>query len=154
MNALILEKFFLINQLNLFKGTFVFLWLIIVILINSCIIRLDWDRAGKPPRVYTYEHPHDGNLTRAEIARSGGEQPNGGGMYRIKTEEELNGRPVHNCVSKTAKCLSDCNRNYDVFSTIFAPSVAIMHAKRASCYDECYNEITPGCSYPLKRIQY
>lgn len=141
------------KDLKLFTLLIFYLWLLTIILNISCVIRVDWDKNGKPARVYTYEHPHDGNLTKAEIARN--QTPsNGNGMYKIKTDDELKGGPINNCVSKIAKCMGDCNRNYDVFSSYFALKVAVIQAKRATCYDECYNDLSPGCEYPVKRIQY
>ncbi|MBP7283566.1 MAG: hypothetical protein KBA66_18415 [Leptospiraceae bacterium] len=129
-------------------------YLILLILLLACMKRVDWDNLDKPMRVYSYEHPHDGNLTQAEIAKNPNQVNGDKGMYRIKTKEELGGPMPNNCVSKTAKCLSNCNSNYDINNSFFALSVAVVQAKRATCYDECYNEITPGCDYPLKRIQY
>lgn len=117
------------------------------------MMRVDWDNNGKPVRTFTYEHEHDGNLTKAEIEKNP-DSSDAKGMYRIKTLDEINGPRPSNCVSRIARCLSNCNINYDLNSSIFALKVAIIQAKRASCYDECYNEITPGCDYPLKRIQY
>lgn len=129
------------------------LHLVVLFLIFNCIMRVDWDNNGKPVRVFTYDHPHDGNLTKAETLRSPNSS-NTNGMYRIKTPEELNGPAPNNCVSKLAKCMSDCNNNYDINSSFFALKVAAIQAKRATCYDECYNDVSPGCDYPLKRIQY
>jgi hypothetical protein len=127
-------------------------YLLALFLVFNCIMRVDWDNGGKPPRVFTYDHPHDGNLTKAELARNPDSKSNG--MYRIKTPEELAGQRPNNCVSKLAKCMSDCNNNYDINGSYFALKEAITRAKRATCYDECYNDVTPGCDYPLKRIQY
>ncbi len=128
-------------------------YLLLILLSLQCIMRVDWDNNGKPPRVFTYDHPHSGNLTKAENARNP-DSNHSGGMYKIKTQDELNGPRPNNCVSKLAKCMSDCNNNYDINTTIFALKVAVIQAKRATCYDECYNDVTPGCDYPLKRIQY
>lgn len=129
------------------------LFTFISLLVLSCAARVDWDNNGKPERILTYDHIHEGNLTKAEKAKSP-VSSSGAGMYRIKTLDEIHGPAPNNCVSKLAKCMSDCNKNYDINNSIFALSVAITQAKRATCYDECYGDVTPGCDYPLKRIQY
>ncbi len=118
------------------------------------MMRVDWDNLDKPKQIFDYDHPHDGNLTKAEIAKNPNTSSGEKGMYRIKTLEELYGPTPNNCVSKIAKCLSNCNLNYDINASFFALSVAVIQAKRATCYDECYNDLSPGCDYPLKRIQY
>ena len=128
-------------------------YFLICIFFLTCIMRVDWGNDGKPPCVFTYDHPHDGNLTKAEIAKNP-DSSSSNGMYKIKTQDEIMGPKPNNCVSKLAKCMSDCNNNYDINSSFFALKVAIIQAKRATCYDECYNDVTPGCDYPLKRIQY
>ncbi|HRG45580.1 MAG TPA: hypothetical protein PLX69_20300 [Leptospiraceae bacterium] len=128
-------------------------YFLIFIFFLTCIMRVDWGNGSKPPRVFTYDHPHDGNLTKAEIAKNS-DSSSSNGMYKIKTQDEIMGPRPNNCVSKLAKCMSDCNKNYDINSSLFALKVAIIQAKRATCFDECYNDVTPGCDYPLKRIQY
>jgi len=129
------------------------LFTLISLLVLNCAARVDWDNNGKPERIFTYDHIHEGNLTKAEKIKNP-VSSSGGGMYRIKTLDEIHGPAPNNCVSKLAKCMSDCNKNYDINSSIFALKVAVIQAKRATCYDECYGDVTPGCDYPLKRIQY
>ena len=70
-------------------------YITISILYLGCTARVDWDNNGKPVYTYTYEHPHDGNLTKAEIQKKpGATSSDGNGMYRIKPQEEINGQPI------------------------------------------------------------
>lgn len=63
-------------------------YFLIFIFFLTCIMRVDWGNDGKPPCVFTYDHPHDGNLTKAEIAKIS-DSSSSNGMYKIKTQDEI-----------------------------------------------------------------
>lgn len=45
-------------------------YFILFILFLTCMMRVDWDNLDKPKQIFDYDHPHDGNLTKAEIAKN------------------------------------------------------------------------------------
>lgn len=134
-----------------------FLLLVNLVFLGNCIIdaRIDWDNNDKPEAKESYVHPHEGNFTKIEnLKKSKPNSNNTDGYYKTTVTEGNNSNQPNDCVSTISKCLSNCSEKYDINSSIFAFKVAFIRVKRSICYDECYNNISPGCDYNLKRIQY
>lgn len=131
-----------------------------VLIVNNCLIsaRVDWSNLeNKPSNPLDYNFPHDANFTRAEIARSkktSAHPTNPREFNKIKNRDELIQSSADICINKISLCMSNCNTENDINSTVFALKAAFIRVSRARCYDECYSNLGRGCEYPIHRIQY